>query len=70
MKRKTRKMGRPPKPPGEARTAELRIRLTPAEREALDATAKARGEDTSTWARAVLLALAGRKGRSDGPGGS
>jgi hypothetical protein len=61
MKPRKRKMGRPPMPPGEARTAELRIRLTPTEREALDETAQAREEDTSTWARALLLAQVARE---------
>lgn len=45
-------------PPGEKRDAELRIRLTPVERETLDKAAQARDKDTSTWARAELLALA------------
>jgi len=52
-------MGRPKKPPGEAKTSVLRIRLSPAERAALDAAAQARGEEVSTWARAELLRLAG-----------
>ena len=51
-------MGRPKKPEGEVRENFLRIRLTDAERAALDRTAQAHGEETSTWARAVLLALA------------
>jgi hypothetical protein len=62
--------GRPKKPEGEAKVNVLRIRLTPAERAALDAAAAARGEETSTWARAELLRLAakpalrgGRRGR-------
>jgi hypothetical protein len=54
--------------PGEKRDAELRIRLTPAERAALDEEARSRGAETSTWARAELLALAGRP--KGGPGGS
>jgi uncharacterized protein (DUF1778 family) len=44
--------------PGEKRDAELRIRLTPAERAALDKAAG--GKDTSSWARALLLAHARR----------
>lgn len=52
------KMGRPPKPPGERKDAELRIRLTPDERAELD---RAAGEDTSTWARDVLLRAAKRR---------
>ena len=52
------KMGRPPKPPGDRKDAELRIRLTEAEREELD---RAAGQDTSTWAREVLLRAAKRR---------
>jgi hypothetical protein len=62
--------GRPKKPEGEVRENILRIRLTPAERSILDRAAQARGEDTSTWARSVLLSLVGRKGRKGGPGGN
>ena len=51
-------MGRPKLPEGESRYNILRIRLTGAERAVLDAEARARGEDTSTWARRTLLALA------------
>jgi hypothetical protein len=64
MKRKKSKMGRPPLAPGEKRDAELRIRLTPAEREALDKESQSRGAETSTWARAELLALTERPKRS------
>ena len=51
-------MARPKMPEGEARRNVLRIRLTEAERAALDREAAARGEETSTWARRTLLALA------------
>ena len=51
-------MGRPKKPEGEVRENILRVRLTPHERAILDREAQARGEDTSTWARRTLLALA------------
>jgi hypothetical protein len=50
--------GRPKKPEGEVRENVLRIRLTDEERAALDEAARARHLDTSTWARAELLALA------------
>ena len=63
-------MGRPKKPEGEVRENILRIRLTDAERAALDAAALDRGEDTSTWARTELLALAARRPKKGGPGGS
>ena len=49
--------GRPQKPPEERKTAELRIRLTEVQRSELDAAAS---QDTSTWARNVLLRAAKR----------
>lgn len=55
----TKERGRPPKPPEERKSAELRIRLTEDERSALDHAA---GENTSTWAREVLLKAAKRRG--------
>jgi hypothetical protein len=55
-----RERGRPPKPDEERRDAELRIRLTEQERWVLD---RAAGEQTSTWAREVLLKAATRKSR-------
>ena len=54
-------MARPKKPKDESRENVLRIRLTDAERKALDAAAEAKTLDTSTWARAELLQLAKRK---------
>ena len=54
--------GRPPKPPDERKSAELRIRLTEDERTALDDAA--RGQ-TSTWARSVLLKAAKRRAQAD-----
>ena len=54
-------MARPTKPKGEQRSNTLRIRLTGAERKALDAAANTNVLDTSTWARAVLLRLAKKK---------
>jgi len=53
-------MGRPPKPKSEVKSADLRIRMTKADRALLDRAAKSQGEDVSTWARAALLALAER----------
>jgi hypothetical protein len=50
--------GRPKKPAAERRGNFLRIRMTDAERAALDEAAQARGLETSTWARMVLLGLA------------
>jgi hypothetical protein len=42
----------------DTRKKPLRIRLTDAEREELDRTARERSLDTSTWARMELLLLA------------
>src|SRR4051812_45752718 len=47
----TPRMGRKPKPPANLRANILRIRLTVAERAALDQAAQVAGDDTSTWAR-------------------
>ena len=54
-------MARPKKAASDNRTNFLRIRLTNAERKALDSAATTRTLDTSTWARAELLQLAKRK---------
>lgn len=53
--------GRPPKSDEDRRDAELRIRLTTAERSQLDAAAVS---DTSTWARELLL-LASRAHKAE-----
>jgi hypothetical protein len=49
--------GRPPKRPTERKTAELRIRLTEAERKRIDAQAKVAQMESSTWARGILMAV-------------
>ena len=54
-------MARPKKQTSDARQDVLRIRLSDAERKALDAAANARTLDTSTWARMELLHLAKRR---------
>ena len=61
MEQEQRERGRPPKPPEERRTDELRIRLTERERAELDRVA---GGNTSTWARQLLLKVArsGKRG--------
>jgi len=51
--------GRPPKPDSKRRNNVLRIRLTDADRKIIDRAAKQSGLDTSTWARRMLLELAG-----------
>jgi hypothetical protein len=53
-------MARPKKPKADRRQTFLRIRLTEAERKALDAAAGVKMLDTSTWARSELLQLAKR----------
>ena len=55
------RMGRPPKPPEQRKSSELRIRLTEADRGTLDEAAHSKGAETSTWAREVLLKAAKRK---------
>jgi uncharacterized protein (DUF1778 family) len=50
--------GRPKKAVGAGRENVLRIRLTEAERRILDEAARAKGLETSTWARSELIALA------------
>ena len=57
MAKKKVRRGAPKKPPEERKTAELRIRLTETQRVELDSAA---GQDTSTWARDVLLRAAKR----------
>lgn len=59
-------MARPRKPDGETRENVLRIRLTDEERAAIDAAAKEKGLDTSTYARMELLTLAKKAGAKKG----
>lgn len=47
--------GRPKKETGSRLEAELRIRLTPEQRKAIDAAAKKSVLESSTWARAILV---------------
>jgi hypothetical protein len=60
-------MGRPKLPDSDRRGAELRIRLTRAERKRLDVAARAKGMETSTWARELLLAHSGSRKTGKGP---
>jgi len=53
-------MGRPKKPPTERKEYMLRIRMTAEERELMDAAAKIKSLQLSSWARSELLALARR----------
>ena len=48
-------MGRPKKPDSERREKPLRIRVTKDERRILDEAAQNAGQETSTWARDILL---------------
>lgn len=49
------RMGRPPKPEGEARTTMFTIRVNAAEREAIAMAATTTGKRDTEWARDVLL---------------
>ena len=49
-------MGRPRLPRGQAKGRVLSLRLTPAEKRAVDAAAQLARKSASTWARDVLLA--------------
>jgi len=53
-----KKRGRPPKAPGETRSAPLQIRAEQAEKEAFTAAAKLAGASFATWARERLRAAA------------
>jgi hypothetical protein len=57
--------GRHKKPDSEAKTYMLRIRMTETDRLLLEAAAKLKSLETSTWARSELVALARKllKGR-------
>lgn len=50
--------GRQKKPEAEAKTYMLRIRMTEADRALLEAAAKVKSLETSSWARSELVALA------------
>jgi uncharacterized protein (DUF1778 family) len=52
--------GRQKKPESEAKNAVLRIRMTHQDRALLDAAAKGKSLETSSWARSELVALARR----------
>jgi uncharacterized protein (DUF1778 family) len=50
--------GRPKKTKPDSKTYMLRIRMTEEDRELIDAAAKAKSLETSTWARSELVVLA------------
>lgn len=58
--------GRPRKPASESKSYMLRIRMTEDDRALLEAAAKSAGEETSTWARDELVALARKIVAKDG----
>jgi hypothetical protein len=57
--------GRPRLPKGEARGAVLSVRLTVAERAAIEWAAEATGQSTSDWARAAILGAAALRPAAD-----
>jgi hypothetical protein len=58
-------MGRPPKPAELRKSNTLRIRLTEAERALIDEASQ--GQDTSTWARELLVHVAKRASAVEKP---
>jgi uncharacterized protein (DUF1778 family) len=50
--------GRPKKAKSDSKTYMLRIRMTEEDRELIDAAARAKSLESSTWARSELIALA------------
>ena len=57
--------GRPMMAPGQARNAVLSVRLTAAERAAVEAKAGAAGVSASDWAREALVAALAGSGRGE-----
>ena len=53
-KSKPKRAGRPKLPEGNAKAAMLRVRITPEEREAIEAKAKAGNLSVSQWIRSTL----------------
>jgi uncharacterized protein (DUF1778 family) len=56
---KAKKPGRPPLPTGNAKAGFLRVRITPDELRAIEATAKANNQTISQFVRGKLLAAKG-----------
>ena len=56
---KAKKPGRPPLPKGNAKARFLRVRMTPDELRAIEATAKANSQTISQFVRGKLLATVG-----------
>ena len=55
-RKKTKKAGRPPLPKGHAKNGTLRVRVTPEELRAIEASAKAKKQTVSEWIRSTLNA--------------
>jgi predicted HicB family RNase H-like nuclease len=54
QKPKRRKAGRPPLPKGHAKAGTLRVRVTPDELRAIEASAKTKKQTVSEWIRSTL----------------
>lgn len=54
----TRRRGRPVKPPGQAKSSPLQIRVEPSEKAGFEDAANLAGASLSTWARERLRAAA------------
>lgn len=59
QKPKPRKAGRPKLPKGDAKDVYLRVRISPSERKAIEAAAKARKQSVSDFVRGKLIAESG-----------
>jgi len=55
---KPKKIGRPKLPKGNAKAVMLRVRITPDELRAVEATAKSKGQTVSEWVRGAVNAAA------------
>lgn len=64
------RMGRPPKDPADRRDETIRVPLTAAEKEWVDAAADADGKKPTTWAHDVLVRAARKKSAASGKRGS
>jgi len=58
LKKTHGKPGRPPKPKGEAKAAVLTLRLTDAERKAVEKAARRAALPVSEWSRLAIVAAA------------
>jgi predicted HicB family RNase H-like nuclease len=55
-RKKIKKAGMPPLPKGHAKNGTLRVRVTPEELRAIEASAKAKKQTVSEWIRSTLNA--------------